>query len=122
MIYLLKYRIYKYKTSFSLFEKFSFPLFKLQIQRLQQTISSKANECTELSQKLSLTLPKLTECERFGSELQQWFQLIAPENTSSEVQTHSLLQFLLNSIFLFLVNSRWYDIDCHIEINAFRKS
>ena len=70
----------------------------MQIQRLQQTITSKANECTELSQKLASTLPKLSECERFGSELQQWFSFIAPENTSSEVEENlpsSALSFIL---------------------------
>ncbi|CAF3705459.1 unnamed protein product [Rotaria socialis] len=56
-----------------------------QIQHLQQTVTSKAHECTELSQKLAATLPKLNECERFGSELQRWFQLVAPENNSSDL-------------------------------------
>lgn len=73
----------------------------MQIQRLQQTITSKANECTELSQKLASTLPKLSACERFGSELQQWFSLIAPDNTSSEVTTH----LFHSSVFIFLFSS-----------------
>ncbi|CAF5206520.1 unnamed protein product, partial [Rotaria magnacalcarata] len=47
--------------------------------------TSKAHECTELSQKLAATLPKLNECERFGSELQRWFQLVAPENNTSDL-------------------------------------
>ena len=76
----------------------------MQIQRLQQTITSKANECTELSQKLSSTLPKLSECERFGSELQQWFSFIAPDNTSAEVKTN--LSFSSSALIFFLVNSR----------------
>ncbi|CAF2788060.1 unnamed protein product [Rotaria sp. Silwood2] len=58
---------------------------QLQIQRLQQTITTKGNECTELSQKLASSLPKLTECERFGSELQHWFSLISPEKNSSDL-------------------------------------
>lgn len=57
-----------------------------QIQRLQQNVTSKANECTELAQKLASTLPKLAECERFGSEIQQWFSLIAPDHNASAVK------------------------------------
>ncbi|CAF4349100.1 unnamed protein product, partial [Adineta steineri] len=58
---------------------------QMQIQRLQQTITSKANECSELSQKLTLLLPKSAECERFESELKQWFLLISPEHNTSDV-------------------------------------
>jgi hypothetical protein len=47
--------------------------------------SAKANECADLSQRLASTLPRLAECERFGSELKRWFSLIAPDDLSTQV-------------------------------------
>ncbi|CAF0783997.1 unnamed protein product [Rotaria sordida] len=74
---------------------------QLQIQRLQQTITTKANECIELSQKLASTLPKLAECEHFGSELQQWFSLISPENNSSNLTLDEMSTIVSSKISHF---------------------
>ncbi|CAF1242184.1 unnamed protein product [Adineta ricciae] len=82
---------------------------QIQIQRLQQTVTSKANECSELSQKLASLLPKASECERYESELKQWFFLISPENNSSDLTLDSMATIVVSKVSHFEKYKRQLD-------------
>ncbi|UJR35252.1 hypothetical protein I4U23_028016 [Adineta vaga] len=82
---------------------------QIQIQRLQQTITSKANECSELSQKLASLLPKVSECERYESELNQWFSLISPENNSTDLTLDSMATVVASKLSQFENSRRQLD-------------
>ncbi|CAF0761632.1 unnamed protein product [Adineta steineri] len=82
---------------------------QMQIQRLQQTVTSKANECSELSQKLTLLLPKSAECERFESELKQWFLLISPEHNTSDLTLDVMSSIVSSKISYFENYKKQFD-------------